>query len=161
MSNSYAERQGDSYDDSLEINRLRNLCRHDDTMRSYLKQYMNFEGNVQFVDHPAGDYGIDVVLVDRQTNEVLINIDVEKWSNFNIQSFTLFQRKEKYLSQKTPFVLIVFNQDHSKWLAIDKDTILQFPFSGSKRSFGGKNAFGGFSSAGRRIPRNAAFEAAL
>jgi hypothetical protein len=148
-------RRADPYDDSYELDNLREMVEHDDDLRDYIKAIAPITyGGITFTDHPDGKYGIDAVL-SNAGNRVL-NIDVEMWSNFNLKSFHLLERKEKYLHMDIPFVLIVFNQNLSKWLAVDGKTILQFEYR-DDISFGGKKAFGGFSSGGRRIPRNAAY----
>ena len=131
---SYDDREN-SYDDISDFNHFIKHTKTNCELQKYLLQYIpkNIRDNVEWKFKPDGDYGIDLALVDVETNEKLMLIDFERWRAwdqewpFYYKVIHFLGRKEHFLKLHIPFLMIFFEYNCNKMIIVDKETIKKYP----------------------------------
>jgi len=116
---SYEDRS-DSFDDDREV----------DTFIKFLST-VHKDDDVKFKKKPFGIYGVDLgVFIDGQLS---YTVDVERWSAWKddwpkfYSHVSFLGRKEKFLNRKENFAMVFFNYDLTKFICIDKKSIIKYP----------------------------------
>lgn len=76
--------------------------------------------------------GVDILVTDPDTNELLFNIECEikkvwKTKDFPYESVQFPQRKAKYASLDKPTLFVMFNNDLSSYVVVDGASLLASP----------------------------------
>jgi hypothetical protein len=130
----FKDRQN-SYDDGKEYNRFVELCRANVNLRKYIEQYIPEsvpKSSLWLRSKPDGDYGIDSALINKETNEKIINIDFERWSEWKndwpsyYRCLHFLGRKDHFLNEDIPFLMVYFNNNMDKLIIVDKDTVKKY-----------------------------------
>jgi len=120
-----------SYDDKQDIQRLSWLSNEDPSFKKYLQDRLPDLAHV-IRPHPDGQYGVDVGLISNSGTR-LGNMDLERWRNWGsdwpsfYKGIHFLARKDKYLESDLPFFMAYWNNDRTRLLMVDKETILQYP----------------------------------
>ena len=131
----FKDRQN-SYDDEKEYNRFVKLCQTNVNLRKYIEQYIPEsvpKSSLWIRSKPDDDYGIDCALINKETNEKIINIDFERWSKWkndwpsHYRCLHFLGRKDHFLDEDIPFLVAYFNNNMDKFVMVDKDTIKKYP----------------------------------
>lgn len=124
--------RNNSFDDNQEIKIFMETVTKNTELRNYILQFIpNISENCVFEPHPNGQYGVDLGIRDRGNgNKLVMVFDLERWSVWNndFPSFykylSFLSRKNKFLRDDIPFVMVWQNNDCSKYLMVD-DTIIR------------------------------------
>lgn len=125
--------RADSFDDTDDITILMECVLWDESLLTYIKQYIPENIKVSFRKHPDGPYGVDLGIVESNTNNRICNLDVERWSQWkdewpsNYRCISFLARKDKFLKQDVPFFMCYFNYYRSKLLIVEEHDILNTP----------------------------------
>ena len=137
--NQFHDRQN-SFDDNEDINAFIKITRNDKKLYQYLSKYIpdpDIRANCVWKYHPDGKYKIDLALVDKTGKKHLL-IDLERWSQWKNEWPSYYKhlhflgRKDHFLEEPEPFLMVFFEYNRNKLIVVDKETIKKYP---TKRKF--------------------------
>ena len=130
---SYDDREN-SYDDISDFNHFIKHTKTNCELQKYLLQYIpkNIRDNVEWKFKPDGDYGIDLALINKDTNKKILCVDLERWSEWNGQWPYWYRfihylgRKDHFLKMQESFIIVFFEYNRNKLLICEKETIKKY-----------------------------------
>jgi len=130
---SYPDRK-DSYDDKKDIQAFIRMVEDDDWLQSILSARLKSPINhFRWIDHPDGLHGADFGLQNRETNEIGMTFDVERWFAWKADWPSYYHyihflgRKDHLLEVKHPFMMVYLNYHQDQCCMVDKEIIASYP----------------------------------
>jgi hypothetical protein len=84
------------------------------------------QGTVEVIDHPYGQYGVDLALQWSDGAKILIDVEVRpRWraGRFPFDTIHLPERKKKFTKYNYPVFFIAFRQDYDAFVIIGGDDL--------------------------------------
>ena len=123
----------DEYDDEGDFHCFLYHTKTNKELQKYLLRYLPKSADCKWILKPDGDYGIDVALVDKQTGQKLLCVDLERWSQWKNEWPSYYRylhflgRKDHFLEETEPFLMVFFEYNRNKLIVLDKETIKKYP----------------------------------
>lgn len=127
----YSDR-ANSFDDSEDITQFIALSKQEEGIVEYMRTVVEFN-EYYWVPHPDGQYGVDLALVEKDTNKRIANFDLERWSAWKYdfpyfyKAIHFLGRKEKFLNQDVPFFMCYLNYHRDRVLMVEETVINEYP----------------------------------
>tara|TARA_B100000579_G_scaffold364251_1_gene323143 strand:- start:160 stop:705 length:546 start_codon:yes stop_codon:yes gene_type:complete len=128
---SYSDRKN-NYDDDADYEYFIHHTKTNKELQKYLLQYIPKDVDCKWKFKPDGDYGIDLALIDVNTGKKLLCIDLERWSAWKdewpwyYKYLHFLGRKDHFLENNEPFLIVFFEYNRNKLIIVDKDTIKKY-----------------------------------
>lgn len=128
--------RSNSFDDEKEINIFIKTVGETKELQNYISKFLpNVSKNgLVFQPHPHGKYGVDLGIRDKSNgNKLVMVFDLERWSQWDNDFPTYYKylsflsRKNKFLQDDVPFIMVWQNKDCSKYLMVDDSIIRETP----------------------------------
>lgn len=134
---SYKDRDN-SFDDKADIAKFKEMFFENKSIRQYMSSRLTNTRNLDFIEKPYGDYGVDLGLkTETEPVQVVAMIEIERWSQWDdewpsfYRSIHFLGRKNKFLEQSikndVPFFMVYFNFSKTKLLMVSKEDIIKYP----------------------------------
>lgn len=121
--------RGNSFDDDQEIDLFIDAVKNNIKLNHYIARFLpNPNGRYKFYPHPDGKYGVDLGVIDEDGNTVMV-MDLERWSAWEndfppfYKYLSFLSRKNKFLRDDIPFIMVWQSNDCSKYLMVDDSII--------------------------------------
>jgi hypothetical protein len=119
------------YDDEGDFHAFFELILTNEKLRHYMLRYMPRIPDGKWEFKPNGEYGIDFALVDSAGKKHLL-IDLERWNKWeddwpeNYKYISFLGRKDHFLEEPEPFLMVFLERNRNKVLIVDKETIKKY-----------------------------------
>lgn len=127
---SYSDRRN-NFDDDGDIIAFKTLCCKNKDLMDYIKKYLP-KGDYKWVSKPDGNYGVDMGVLNEDTGEICLTMDLERWSQWKEDWPSYYRylhflgRKDKYLEKDIPFIMVFLNYNQDKVILLDKGTLNRY-----------------------------------
>ena len=126
-----------SFDDDEDIKFFIQHTTTDRGLQSLILRNLPERGNYEWVGKPDNKYGIDLALVDKDTREKILLVDLERWgewgsakNNYDWPYYYRFLhflgRKDHFLDDKEPFMMIFLSRNRDKLIVVEQETIKKY-----------------------------------
>jgi hypothetical protein len=128
---SYVDRK-DSFDDDEDYDYFIKHTLINKNLQNFLLQYIPKDKNCGWKFKPDGKYGIDLALMDNDTNTKLLQIDLERWGAWKDEWPAFYKylhflgRKDHFLLEDEPFLMVFLEYNRNKLIVVDKNTIKKY-----------------------------------
>ena len=122
-----------AFDDNEDIDAFIDHTKKDPKLRQYLLKYIP-DGitDPKWKYHPDGKYKIDLAIVDNKTGKKHLLIDLERWKQWddewphNYKYISFLARKDHFLEEPIPFLMVYASNSLNKFLIVDKESIKKY-----------------------------------
>ena len=127
----YSDRKN-SFDDDGDYEYFIQHTLTNKKFQKYLLQHIPKGVDCKWESKPDGKCGIDLALVDKHTGKKLLCIDLERWGPWKdawphyYKYIHYLGRKDHFLEEDEPFLIVFFEYNRNKFLVCEKETIKQY-----------------------------------
>ena len=126
----YSDRKN-NFDDDEDIVAFKKLCVESNGLLEFIKEYLP-EGNYKWISKPYGKYGVDMGILNKDSGEICLIIDLERWSQWKDDWPSYYRylhflgRKDHFLNEDVPFIMAYLNYNQNKVILLNKETLNKY-----------------------------------